>query len=92
MAQEIAPFPSSCRAATRDQQGGDIAAINKLNAQHDALVRDPEITTRIAQYEMAYRMQSSVPELTDLSKESDKTFERYGPDAKKPGTFALRKA
>ena len=50
---------------------------------------DPEILSRVAQYEMAYRMQSSVPELTDLSKEPEKTFERYGPDARKPGTFAV---
>jgi hypothetical protein len=49
---------------------------------------DPEIATRIAQYEMAYKMQSSVPELTDLSKEPPRTFELYGPDARKPGTFA----
>ena len=49
---------------------------------------DPEITARIAQYEMAYRMQSSVPELTDLSKEPAQTFELYGEDARKPGTFA----
>ncbi len=49
---------------------------------------DPETSTRIAQYEMAFRMQSSVPELTDLSKEPAHVFEMYGPDAKKPGTFA----
>src|SRR5437879_10878110 len=49
---------------------------------------DPEISTRIAQYEMAYKMQTSVPELTDLSKEPARTFELYGPDSKKPGTFA----
>ena len=49
---------------------------------------DPEIATRIVQYEMAYKMQSSVPELTDLSKEPTRTFELYGPDAHKPGTFA----
>jgi len=55
----------------------------KLDAQGD-----PEIATRIAQYEMAYRMQSSVPELTDLSKEPASTFDLYGPDAKTPGTFA----
>jgi hypothetical protein len=63
----------------------DLAALNQRNA---ANVGDPEITARIAQYEMAYRMQTSVPELTDLSKEPEKTFERYGPDARKPGTFA----
>jgi uncharacterized protein (DUF1501 family) len=49
---------------------------------------DPEIATRIAQYEMAYKMQSSVPELVDLSKEPARTFELYGPDARKPGTFS----
>ncbi len=60
----------------------------KLNQQNAEATGDPEITARVAQYEMAYRMQSSVPELTDMSKESEKTFERYGPDAKKPGTYA----
>jgi uncharacterized protein (DUF1501 family) len=49
---------------------------------------DPEIATRIAQYEMAYRMQISVPEVMDLSKEPARTFELYGPEAKQPGTFA----
>jgi len=50
---------------------------------------DPEIAARIAQYEMAYRMQTSVPELTDLSQEPESTFELYGPDARKPGTCLL---
>ena len=49
---------------------------------------DPEIEARIAQYEMAFRMQTSVPELTDVSKESDHTFGLYGEDARKPGTYA----
>jgi uncharacterized protein (DUF1501 family) len=49
---------------------------------------DPEIASRVAQYEMAFRMQASVPELTDLSGESAATFDRYGPESKKPGTFA----
>jgi hypothetical protein len=49
---------------------------------------DPEIAARVSQYELAYRMQTSVPELTDLSKEPEKTFARYGPDARKPGTYA----
>jgi hypothetical protein len=49
---------------------------------------DPEIATRIAQYEMAFRMQSSVPELTDLSNEPARTFELYGPESRTPGTFA----
>ncbi len=63
----------------------DLAGLNEINFQQ---YNDPEISTRIAQYEMAYRMQTSVPELTDLSKESDRTFEMYGPDTRKPGTFA----
>jgi hypothetical protein len=60
----------------------------KLNQQRAAELGDPEINTRIAQYEMAYRMQSSVPELTDLSKESEATYNLYGPESRKPGTFA----
>ncbi|MFM9196117.1 MAG: DUF1501 domain-containing protein, partial [Planctomycetia bacterium] len=57
---------------TRPRQGADIAAINALNAQHDALTGDSEIATRIAQYEMAFAMQASVPELMDTKGESDK--------------------
>jgi hypothetical protein len=49
---------------------------------------DPEIDTRIAQYEMAFRMQTSVPEAVDVSGESESIYELYGPDARKPGTFA----
>ncbi len=60
-------------------------ALNKLQFEKEL---DPEIESRIAQYEMAYRMQTSVPEVTDLSKEPDSTFELYGPDSRKPGTYA----
>lgn len=49
---------------------------------------DPRLETRIAQYEMGFRMQASIPEVTDLSKEPDSTFKLYGEDARKPGTFA----
>jgi hypothetical protein len=63
-------------------------ALNELNQMRLAEFGDPEISTRIAQYEMAFRMQSSVPELTDLSKEPERVFQLYGEDAKKPGTFA----
>ena len=59
-----------------------------MNQQDAEAFGDPETTTRISQYEMAYRMQASVPELTDLSDEPDSVFERYGPDSKTPGTFA----
>ncbi|RYG25707.1 DUF1501 domain-containing protein [bacterium] len=62
--------------------------ISKLNALQLAHFGDPDIAARIAQYEMAYRLQTSVPDLMDLSKESDETFELYGTDARKSGTFA----
>jgi hypothetical protein len=62
-----------------------LAQLNKL--EYDEF-GDPETNTRIAQYEMAFRMQSSVPDLTDLSKEPAATFELYGEDARKSGTFA----
>lgn len=62
--------------------------LSKLNETKQEAVPDPEIATRIAQYEMAFRMQTSVPELTDISKEPASTFALYGEDAKKPGTFA----
>ncbi|MEC9092229.1 MAG: DUF1501 domain-containing protein [Planctomycetota bacterium] len=60
----------------------------QLNQNRFDEVGDPEIQSRIAQYEMAYRMQTSVPELTDISDESEHTLSLYGPDVKKPGTFA----
>jgi hypothetical protein len=63
----------------------DIARINQLKLDEFG---DPEIATRIAQYEMAFKMQSSVPELADLSDESQATLDRYGPNVKEPGTFA----
>ncbi len=59
-----------------------------LNRAHLEEFGDPEIENRIAQYEMAFRMQASVPELTDLSSEPDSVFEMYGEDARKPGTYA----
>ena len=63
----------------------DLSAMNQINAKEYG---DPEITARIAQYEMAFRMQSSVPDLTDLSKEKEATFVRYGADSRKSGSFA----
>ncbi len=62
--------------------------IRQLNEMAFERYGDPETQTRIAQYEMAYRMQTSVPELTDLSREPQKVLEMYGPDVHKPGTFA----
>ncbi len=63
----------------------DLSALNRVRFDEYG---DPEIENRIAQYEMAYRMQASVPELTDLSSEPEHVFEMYGEDARKPGTFA----
>ena len=63
----------------------DLERLNQL--QYDT-TQNPEIATRIAQYEMAFRMQTSVPELTDLSKEPEHTFELYGPESRRPGTYA----
>ena len=63
-------------------------ALNQLNQKTFERFGDPETQTRINQYEMAFRMQSSVPELTDLNSESKETLEMYGPEVKKPGTFA----
>lgn len=77
--------PPGITQATRRRLLDGQAEINRLRAQEFG---DPEIQTRIAQYELAYRMQSSVPELVDLSQESERTFEMYGPDSRKPGSFA----
>ncbi len=63
-------------------------ALNKLNQRNYQRYRDPETKTRIAQYEMAYRMQKSVPELTNLSDEPKNILDMYGPDVNKPGSFA----
>ncbi len=63
-------------------------ALRELHISQHNRVMDPEINTRIAQYEMAYRMQTSVPEMMDLSDEPDHIFELYGEKARKPGTFA----
>lgn len=77
--------PDGMDSSTRRRMLDDLSKLNSLkyNEYHD-----PEINTRIAQYEMAYRMQTSVPELTDLSSEPAHIFEQYGPDSKKPGTYA----
>ena len=72
---------SQLRRKTLDHLG----ELNQLRHQE---IGDPEIETRIAQYEMAFRMQTSVPELADLSDEPASTFDLYGKDARKPGTFA----
>jgi len=63
-------------------------AVGRLNQQRHQQAGDPEIQARIAQYEMAFKMQTSVPELVDLSQEPEHVLKMYGPDVHKPGTFA----
>ncbi len=65
-----------------------IDSLNKLNEINFNALGDPETQTRIRQYEMAFRMQASVPELTDIAQEPDHIYKLYGEEAKKPGTFA----
>ncbi|HEY0981094.1 MULTISPECIES: DUF1501 domain-containing protein [unclassified Schlesneria] len=63
-------------------------ALGELNQRTLEQLGDPETLTRMAQYEMAFRMQTSVPELTDLAQESKATLDMYGPEVTKPGSFA----
>jgi len=71
--------------ATRRDQLDVLAA---LNTQRAVEIRDPDIATRITQYEMAFRMQSSVPDLVEMGDETAATFDAYGPESQQPGTFA----
>lgn len=73
---------------SRDDRRTMLDALEQLNEQNFQRFGDPEIQTRIAQYEMAFRMQRSVPELTDLSTETAETLEMYGPNVHNKGTFA----
>ncbi len=73
---------------TRKSRRSYLDALGQLNQMKLDEFGDPEIATRISQYEMAFRMQSSVPDLTDLSTEPSRIFKLYGDDSKKPGTFA----
>jgi Protein of unknown function (DUF1501) len=77
--------PPGIDGAMRRRFLDDLASLNQVNLGEYG---DSEISTRISQYEMAYKMQASVPELTDLSKESERTFQLYGPDSRRPGSFA----
>ena len=77
--------PDGVSPAVRRRMLDGLSELNEL--QHQT-IGDPETLTRIAQYEMAYRMQASVPELTDLSNEPDSVYDLYGEDARRPGSFA----
>ena len=77
--------PAGVSSAARERM---LQRLKGLNQKRYGIVGDPEIQTRIAQYEMAFRMQTSVPELTDIASEPASTFDLYGEKAKEPGTFA----
>lgn len=76
--------PGVSRQTRRDM----LDLVNELNEREAQRTLDPDVRARIAQYEMAYRMQMSVPELTNFADESAETLAMYGPDVQKPGTFA----
>ncbi len=77
--------PGGIDAAVRRRM---LDALGEVNREHRARIGDPEIETTIAQQELAFRMQSSVPELTDISEEPDDVLTLYGPEVHKPGSFA----
>jgi len=77
--------PKGVDARVRRRMLDSLAALNR---KHHSEIGDPEIQTTIAQQEMAFRMQSSVPELTDISKEPKNILEMYGPEVNKPGSYA----
>jgi Protein of unknown function (DUF1501) len=81
-------YLSNPKGMSQAMRRGVLDDLAKLNEMKLAEVGDPEISTRISHYEMAYRMQSSVPELTDLSKEPQHILDMYGPDVKRQGSFA----
>ncbi|MCY2974701.1 MAG: DUF1501 domain-containing protein [Planctomycetota bacterium] len=77
--------PSGVSAETRRST---LDRLSQLNSEHYQEIRDPEIQTRISQYEMAFRMQTSVPDLLDLKSEPQHILDMYGPDVKRPGSYA----
>ncbi len=81
-------FLSNPPGIDRQSRRLTLDALQKLNQKHKAEIGDPEILTTIAQQEMAFRMQTSVPELVDLSQETEATLEMYGPDVHRAGSYA----
>jgi len=77
--------PPGISAQRRRAMLDDVAALNRLKFEE---VHDPETQARIDQYEMAFRMQAAVPELANLAQEPAHVFERYGPESRKPGSYA----
>lgn len=85
---DLVPYLANPKGMSQKSKRALLDDIAAMNEAHLAEYGDPEIDTRIAQYEMAYKMQTSVPELVDFSKESAATIERYGPQALVKGTYA----
>jgi len=81
-------FLSNPKGVTDSMRRKMLDSLAQLNQQQFETARDPEIMTRIAQYEMSYKMQKSIPELMDFSDEPQHVLDMYGPDVSKPGTFA----
>ncbi len=81
-------YLSNPEGMSREVRRGLLDHLAQLNEQHYSEFADPEIATRIAQYEMAYKMQASVPELVDLSSESPETLSMYGPEVLRQGSYA----
>jgi hypothetical protein len=85
---EPVPYLANPAGVSREARRALLDDLAAMNAAHLAEYGDPEIDTRIAQYEMAYRMQASVPQLVDFSDEPAHVLERYGPDVRTKGSFA----
>ncbi|MEK0446237.1 MAG: hypothetical protein RLZZ399_1558 [Verrucomicrobiota bacterium] len=81
-------FLSNPEGITQERRRAMLDDAAELNRIKLAEQQDPEIQARVDQYEMAFRMQAAVPELADFSKEKTEVFERYGPESRKPGTYA----
>ena len=81
-------YLSNPKGVSREDRRAQLDALSVLNGEHHKSFGDPEVLARLRQHEMAYRMQASVPELMDLSKEPESTFELYGKEARQPGSFA----
>ena len=82
------PYVESVRGVTPDDRQSMLDVISALSAEEHAASNDPEILSRVSQYEMAYRMHQSVPEVADVSDEPDHVLRLYGPNVMQPGTFA----
>ena len=82
------PYVGNPPGVSRDARRAMLDGLQDINREHFGLTGDPEIETRISQYEMAFRMQASVPGLLDFSNEPKSVLEMYGPDVLTPGTFA----